>query len=121
MIRLFYLICLALYLPIAANAQTYSVDGIRSNVVIDVRTPEEFASEHINGAINIPYDQIEARRSALDKVKKDENILVYCRSGRRSEIARQSLQKLGFKNVQNGGGIDGLMAKIKTCKAATSC
>ena len=121
MIRLFYLICLVLCLPFVANAQTYSLDGVRSNVVIDVRTPEEFASGHINGAINIPYDQIEARRSALSKVKKDENILVYCRSGRRSEIARQSLQKLGFKNVQNGGGIDGLMAKIKTCKTATSC
>ena len=90
-------------------------------LMVDVRTPEEFASGHIDGAINIPYDQIEAKRSALDKVKKDENILVYCRSGRRSEIARQSLNKLGFKNVQNGGGIDGLIAKIRYCKGATTC
>ncbi len=121
MIRLFYLICLALCLSFAANAQTYSLDGIRSNVIIDVRTPEEFASGHLDGAINIPYDQIEAKRAALDKVKKDENILVYCRSGRRSEIAKQSLNKLGFKNVQNGGGFDGLMAKIKSCKPAANC
>ena len=68
MIRLFYLICLALCLPFVANAQTYSLDGVRSNVVIDVRTPEEFASGHIDGAINIPYDQIEARRSAAPPV-----------------------------------------------------
>ena len=86
---------------------------------VDVRTPEEFSSGHIDGAINIPYDQIDAKLPALNKTKKDENILVYCRSGRRSEAAKQTLLKLGYKNVQNGGGMDDLMAKLRTCKTET--
>ena len=117
--RQILLFLIAFCLPFMAHAQTYSFNGVKSNVVIDVRTPQEFSAGHINGAINIPYDQIEAHRSLLDKIKKDENVLVYCRSGRRSEIAKQTLNDLGYKNVQNGGGMDSLVAKLKTCTGAT--
>ncbi len=117
--RIFCLFFLILCLPLIANAQTYSYNGAKWPLVIDVRTPEEFSSGHIDGAINIPYDQIDAKLPALNKTKKDENILVYCRSGRRSEAAKQTLLKLGYKNVQNGGGMDDLMAKLRTCKTET--
>ena len=75
--RLFYLILFALSLPLIAHAQTYAYNGAKWNLIIDVRTPEEFAAGHIDGAINIPYDQIDANLPALKKAKKDENILVY--------------------------------------------
>lgn len=67
-------------------------------LVIDVRTAEEFAASHIVGARNIPHDQIEAQASALP-ARKDAEIVVYCRSGRRSALAQASLQKLGYTRV----------------------
>ena len=118
MYRLLYLICLCL--PLLANAQSYSLKGENPKVVIDVRTPQEFAAGHVNGAINIPYDEIEANGSTLARFKKDDNILVYCKSGRRSEIARQTLTKLGFSKVRNGGGMNDLLARLKVCPG-TSC
>ena len=117
--RLFYLILLAFSLPLIAHAQTYAYNGAKWNLIIDVRTPEEFASGHIDGAINIPYDQIDANQPTLKKTKKDENILVYCRSGRRSETAKETLIKLGYKNVQNGGGMAELTSKLHSCKTET--
>ncbi len=117
--RLFYLTLLALSLPLIAYAQAYSYNGAKWNLIIDVRTPEEFAAGHIDGAINIPYDQIDANLPALKKTQKEENILVYCRSGRRSEIAKQTLSKLGYKGVQNGGGMTELTGKLRSCKTET--
>lgn len=72
-------------------------------LVIDVRTPGEFASGAIDGAINIPYDQIAGR---IGGVEPDTNrvIIVYCRSGARSDAARKSLEKVGYKHVINAGG-----------------
>ena len=115
--RLFCVICLSLCLPFFANAQTYSLNGVKENVIIDVRTPQEFSEGHIDGAINIPYDQIESNLSLLNKIKKEDNILLYCRSGHRAGIAKQTLGTLGYKNVQNGGGMDSLMPKLKACKS----
>ena len=117
--RLLLALCLFIGLSNLASAQTYTLDGVKSNVVIDVRTPEEFASGHIEGAINIPYDTITAKLPALARIGKNENILVYCRSGRRSAIAKQSLAELGYHNLQDGGGIASLAPRLKVCKAAT--
>lgn len=66
--------------------------------IVDVRTSEEFAASHIVGARNIPHDRIEAQASALPADKNAE-IVVYCRSGRRSAMAQASLQKLGYTHV----------------------
>ena len=117
--RLLFALVLFLSYPFLANAQTYSLDGVQSKVVIDVRTPEEFATGHVEGAINIPYDAIKPNLSALAKIGKDENILLYCRSGRRSAIAMQSLSQLGYRNLRNGGGLDALAARLKVCKNAS--
>lgn len=73
-------------------------------LAIDTRSPEEFASGHLPGAINIPHDQIEERWHELGPAL-DREIVVYCKSGRRSEIAKQTLERLKFSNVTNGGGI----------------
>ncbi len=61
-------------------------------VIIDVRTEEEFLESHLKEAINIPYDTI----NEDIELDKDKNIFVYCKSGRRSEIAYKTLKDLGF-------------------------
>ena len=73
-------------------------------VILDTRTTEEFAEGHIEGAILIPEYEI-ADRAEKELPKKDQLILVYCRSGRRSKIAADELVKLGYTNVKEFGGI----------------
>ena len=73
-------------------------------IIIDARTDEEFAEGHIKGAILIPEYEI-ADRAEKELKDKDALILVYCRSGRRSNIASEELVKLGYTNVKEFGGI----------------
>lgn len=72
---------------------------------IDVRTAEEYAQDHIDGDAHIPHDQIAAE---IGKITTDTNaeIHVYCRSGRRAGIAKDTLNALGYKQVTNEGTID---------------
>ena len=73
-------------------------------IILDVRTPEEFAEKHIPNAINIPNETIGTDEiSALPD--KDQLIMVYCRSGRRSKEAAKKLVKLGYTNIVEFGGI----------------
>ncbi|MEI6875809.1 MAG: rhodanese-like domain-containing protein [Spirochaetota bacterium] len=69
-------------------------------LLIDVRTAEEFAAGHIPGAILLPYDEIQAKFKEIDK---ERPIVVYCRSGHRSGIARTSLVGMGYRNVSDFG------------------
>ncbi len=71
-------------------------------LIVDVRTPEEFAQGHLDNAINIPLNTVE---TGFSNIAKDRSIVVYCRSGNRSGMAMQSLVKQGFINVHNGGGL----------------
>ena len=66
--------------------------------VLDVRTPEEFAAGHVPGAVNVPHDQLANR---LGEVPRDKDVVVYCRSGRRSQIAADILATNGFKRVSH--------------------
>ncbi|MEZ5045828.1 MAG: rhodanese-like domain-containing protein [Chitinophagaceae bacterium] len=68
--------------------------------LVDVRTPNEFASGHVPGSVNIPLDTI---RNQLHKFKNKKNIIVFCRSGNRSSMAKQILEKNGIQPVYNGG------------------
>lgn len=72
-------------------------------IIIDVRTPAEFATGHVGSAINLPLDQIAA--GVMPDVDLDEKIVVYCRSGGRAENAKQILEFNGFTNVTNAGGL----------------
>lgn len=69
-------------------------------VVLDVRTPAEFAAGHVPGALNIPHDQLPNRIAELTHAK-DKDIVVYCRSGKRAVVAQDSLAAHGFKHVQH--------------------
>jgi phage shock protein E len=77
---------------------------------IDVRTAEEFGQGHVPGAVNIPYEQIAGR---IGEVTDDKEALVYlyCRSGRRSGIAKDALDRAGFSQVVNIGGFEDAMRK----------
>jgi rhodanese-related sulfurtransferase len=73
-------------------------------VLLDVRTPDEFAGGHLDGATNIPVQELEARLAQVP-AKKDQDIVVYCRSGVRSAKAKAMLEKAGFTKVHDLGGI----------------
>ncbi|MCX4243576.1 rhodanese-like domain-containing protein [Paraliomyxa miuraensis] len=77
-------------------------------LLLDVRSPEEFAQEHLPGAHNVPHTEIDARWDELATlVGPDPNrpIVVYCRSGRRSGIAKEALLAQGYRQITNLGGI----------------
>ena len=74
-------------------------------LIVDVRTPEEFAEGHIPGAINVPNEEIGTEMpDALPD--KDQLLLVYCRRGNRSKEASQKLADMGYTNVYEFGGIE---------------
>ena len=73
-------------------------------IILDVRRADEFAEKHIPGAINLPNESIGAEEIP-ELPKKDQLILVYCRSGNRSKQAAEKLVKLGYTNVVEFGGI----------------
>ena len=94
------------------------VNGTKMDaVVIDVRTVGEFAAGHIEGAINVPVEQIETGILSVKGLKKDSQILVYCRSGRRSAYAKGVLEKMGYKKINDGGGMEALARNFKNCSA----
>ena len=74
-------------------------------IILDVRTPEEFADKHIPGAINVPNETI-GTEEISELPDKDQLILVYCRSGNRSKQASEKLAALGYTNVYEFGGIN---------------
>lgn len=92
------------YLNISAVEAKEIMDTQTGYIILDVRTEEEFAAGHISGAILIPDYEIDTR--ALDELPdKDQLILVYCRSGRRSKNASEQLVALGYTNIREFGGI----------------
>ena len=78
------------------------VDAGAPHQLIDVRTPEEYATGHIAGSINIPVQEIGAR---LGEISQDEPVVLYCRSGNRSNQAAQILDGAGYTGVYDLGGI----------------
>ena len=80
------------------------MDSEKDYIILDVRTEEEFAFGHIEGAILIPDYEITAKAESI-LADKDQLILVYCRSGRRSKNAASELAALGYTNIKEFGGI----------------
>ena len=80
------------------------MDTENDYIIIDARTTEEFAEGHIENAILIPEYEI-ADRAEKELPDKEQLILVYCRSGRRSKIASEELVKFGYTNIKEFGGI----------------
>lgn len=85
----------------AAYQSEFAQTG-QPHLLIDVRTPEEFASGHIAGAQNIPLQELPNR---LGELPQDQPIVLYCRSGNRSGQAMQLLAKAGYDHLYNLGGV----------------
>jgi phage shock protein E len=79
--------------------------------IVDVRTPAEFKSGHIRGAINLPLQSLS---SDLNKINKDKPVITCCASGMRSASAKTLLRNAGFNDVHNGGGWASLQSKLKS-------
>lgn len=94
----------AVYMNISAEKAKQIMDSEEGYVILDVRTQEEYDQGHIPGAILIPNTEIEAKAEEILN-DKDQLILVYCRSGRRSKMAAEALVQLGYTNIKEFGGI----------------
>ena len=77
-----------------------------ATVVVDVRSPWEYESEHLPGAQNIPLEELPARAGEFMSIHKP--VVLYCRSGNRSEMAVNILKQKGIPDVYNGGSITDL-------------
>ena len=94
----------AVYMNITAEEAKQIMDTEEGYIILDVRTQEEYDQGHIPGAILIPDTEIKADAENV-LTDKAQLILVYCRSGRRSKLAAESLVELGYTNIKEFGGI----------------
>ena len=94
----------ASYEQISGEEAKALMDSESGYIILDAREQDEYNEGHIPGAVLIPYGEI-ADRAEKELPDKDQLILVYCRSGRRSKIAAEELVKLGYTNVKEFGGI----------------
>ena len=105
------LLAVAVFLYFRATAGAGTNDVWKSigegALVIDVRSAEEFASGHLDGALNVVHTETEALAQAIGD-DKSRSVVLYCRSGNRSGRALNSLQERGYTNVINGGGFSAL-------------
>lgn len=83
----------------------------KGGLLVDVRSKEEFDGGHIEGAIHIPHTEVKERLEEFPK-EKTKPIVVYCRSGRRSGLAKGILEETGYTQVINGGGYEDLKSKL---------
>ena len=89
---------------ITAQEAKKIMDSQEGYIILDVRTQEEYDEGHIPGAIVISHEEIKEKAEEV-LPDKDQLILVYCRSGRRSKIAAEALAALGYTNIKEFGGI----------------
>ena len=94
----------AMYVNITAQEAKTIMDTEQGYVILDTRTREEYDQGHIPGAIQISHDEITEKAEEV-LTDKDQLILIYCRSGRRSKIAAEALVELGYTNIKEFGGI----------------
>ena len=94
----------AMHVNITAQEAKAIMDAEEGYVILDTRTREEYDQGHIPGAIQISHDEITEKAEEV-LTDKDQLILVYCRSGRRSKIAAEALVELGYTNIKEFGGI----------------
>lgn len=92
------------YMRISGDEAKKMIDENKSLIILDVRTPAEYEAKHIPGAMLVPNETI--KNQELEGIKKDDTILVYCRSGHRSQQAAEKLIAMGYKHVYDFGGIN---------------
>ena len=94
----------AVYMNITAEEAKQIMDSEEGYIILDVRTQEEYDEGHVPGAIVISHEEITEKAEDV-LTDKEQLILVYCRSGRRSKLAAEALVELGYTNIKEFGGI----------------
>ena len=94
----------AVYMNITQEEAKNIMDTQEGYIILDTRAQDEYDEGHIPGAIVIPHDEILEKAEEI-LTDKDQLILVYCRSGRRSKLAAEDLVALGYTNIKEFGGI----------------
>jgi rhodanese-related sulfurtransferase len=97
---------------IMAGCQSEPVTLPERYTLLDVRTPDEYAAGHLQGAVLVPHTTIREKIGAAVPDQQTQ-ILLYCRSGRRSAIAYQTLVELGYAKVLDLGSMDAAAKKTK--------
>ena len=92
------------------NSGVRSFLSTKGALLLDVRTPEEYAEGHIEDSVNVPLQNIEILRTIIED--KSTSLFVYCRSGARSARATDILKKMGFFNAEDIGGILSYQGKV---------
>ena len=92
-------------ITIASLSSSAFANDMTKPIIIDARSDKEWNRGHLEGAVLIPYEQIGKSIGSVAK-KKSQRIYVYCRTGRRSAIAKETLDKLGYKDVVNLGSLE---------------
>ncbi len=82
-------------------------------VIVDVREPEEYAGGHAVGAINVPLNQLLGSSMQLANIPKDTELILYCRSGNRSAVAKNILAQQGFTKIINSINKEQVEAYLK--------
>ena len=110
-----FLTAIMMFMSIAVIAQEPGAErqaaASANTVWLDVRSAEEYAQGHIDGAINIPHTEI-ARRIGELNLDKATPIAIYCKSGRRAGIALEALKELGYSDLSNEGGYEQVKQKL---------
>ncbi|MCA9344568.1 rhodanese-like domain-containing protein [Candidatus Saccharibacteria bacterium] len=84
-----------------------------NRIIIDVREPEEYATGHVKGAINIPPAQLMQGAKQLDGIPKNTELILYCVSGSRSNVSINILKQMGYTNLTNGINKNHVEANLK--------
>lgn len=92
------------------SEQAAEID-LEAAVLLDVRSADEYASGHLQGARNIPHDKI-AEEIASAVPDKSAVVILYCRSGRRAATAQKALRELGYEKVSNFGGLEDAQERL---------
>ncbi len=96
------------YVSVSMEEGKSIIDNETGYIILDVRTYDEYNSGHIPNAICLPYEDITEKTASELLPDKNQKILVYCRSGRRSKIGSETLANLGYSNIIVFVGIIGL-------------
>jgi len=99
-VLLTFLMGFAVWKLLTLQATDSPIINIDDAVIIDVRSPTEFASGHVQNAINVPLDTI-TEGDVLKHARQDQPIVLYCRSGGRASIVHHRMKRWGFSNVHN--------------------
>ena len=93
-------------IQVTCNEKDEIIEKESHAMLIDVRTKGEYEESHLKDAINIPYDEIVQKLSTNGAINFNVPIIVYCKSGARSNMAAEALKEEGYKNIYDLGSID---------------